>query len=177
MQRQPGITRVDESPAAALYQAHAPIILTYLRRHTPSREDAEDLLLEVFLAAFEGGRVERLPEGERIAWLRQVARHKLADHYRRTNQRLTAGLEDAVEIASDDEAMIPEQVALQHEEEQRLHDAISRLPDHQQLIVRLRFAEGMSSAQIANALNKNEGAVRMALSRALNLLRSLYGEY
>lgn len=176
MRQQPGVVGADESSSAALYQAYAPMIFTYLRRHAPSREDAEDLLLEVFLAAFEQGDLLKLPEGERVAWLRQVTRYKLADHYRRANRRPTVGLEEAAGMAAEDEALLPEQVALRHEEEQRLRAAIKHLADHQQLVLRLRFAEGMRSAQIAEALNKSEGAVRMALSRALNLLRTLYEE-
>ena len=176
MQRKPGIASVDESPPAALYQAYAPMIFAYLRRHAPSREDAEDLLLEVFMAACERDNLWALPEGERVAWLRQVTRHKLADHYRRVNRRPTVALEEAAEVISDDEALIPEQVALRHEEEDYLRAGIKRLAEHQQLILRLRFAEGMRSAQIAEALNKSDGAVRMALSRALNLLRTLYEE-
>lgn len=176
MQRKPGIAGVDEPHPAALYQAYAPMIFGYLRQHAPSREDAEDLLLEVFMAAFERGDLWALPEGERVAWLRQVTRYKLADHYRRANRRPTVTLDGAAEVISDDETLIPEQVALRHEEEDYLRAAVKRLAEHQQLILRLRFAEGMRSAQIAQALNKSEGAVRMALSRALNLLRTLYEE-
>lgn len=36
---------------AELYQCYAPEIFAYLRLHTPTREDAEDLLVDVFLAA------------------------------------------------------------------------------------------------------------------------------
>jgi RNA polymerase sigma factor (sigma-70 family) len=170
------MARMDDSFAAELYQTYAPMVFTYLRRHAPTREDAEDLLLEVFMAAFEHGGLSALPERERPAWLRQVTRHKLADHYRRLKRRPLVALEEASEMTSDDAALLPEEVAVRHEEEQRLRAAINRLADHQQLVLRLRFAEGMRSAQIASALNKSEGAVRMALSRALNLLRTLYEE-
>ena len=43
----------DDSPGAALYRRYAPGIFAYLYRETSSREDAEDILLEVFLAALE----------------------------------------------------------------------------------------------------------------------------
>ena len=52
MQQPACASPVDESPAA-LYQRYAATVFTYLRHRVPSREDAEDLLLEVFLAAFE----------------------------------------------------------------------------------------------------------------------------
>ena len=82
--QQPACTSpVDDSPAA-LYQRYAATVFTYLRRRAPSREDAEDLLLEVFLAACEQqAALLALPEDARLAWLRRVAQHKLIDHYRR----------------------------------------------------------------------------------------------
>lgn len=46
-------TLPHDSPDAMLYQRYAPSIFAYLYRQTTSREDAEDLLLEVFLAVRE----------------------------------------------------------------------------------------------------------------------------
>jgi DNA-directed RNA polymerase specialized sigma24 family protein len=78
----------DLSVAEELYQEHASAILAYLRLRTATREEAGDLLLDVFLAALEHGNLlqERTIETQR-AWLRSVAAHKLADHYRRGTGR------------------------------------------------------------------------------------------
>jgi outer membrane protein assembly factor BamB len=46
-------TSSDDSPTAVLYQQHAATILKYLRQQTRSWEDAEDVLVEVFLAALD----------------------------------------------------------------------------------------------------------------------------
>ncbi len=175
MQQQSGAASVDDSPAAALYERYANMVLMYLRRRLPSREEAEDLLLEVFLAAFERDGLSALTEKERSAWLQQVARHKLIDYYRRAARRGAVTLGE-VEETLYDEAYDPEQVALRHEEERRLHAAIRQLPAMQQEILRLRFGLGLRCGQIAAHVGKQEGAVRMALLRTLNLLRSLYEE-
>jgi RNA polymerase sigma factor (sigma-70 family) len=70
----------------------------------------------------------------------------------------------------------PEQMALQHESERRLHAEISQLPSAQQEVLRLHFGEGLRCVDIARKLGKGESAVRMALSRALNMLRTRYTE-
>lgn len=44
----------EESPAAMLFHRHAPAIFAFLCQRTASQEDAEDLLLEVFVAAQVG---------------------------------------------------------------------------------------------------------------------------
>ena len=78
----------DEPPTARLFQEHAATIFAYLRLRTATLEEAEDLLLDVFLAAIEQRSMlgDRTSKAQR-AWLRGVAAHKLADHYRRGQRR------------------------------------------------------------------------------------------
>ena len=78
---------LDDSPAAALYRQHGPLIFAWLLKQAHSWEDAEDLLLEVFLAAFERNRLLAVPEEKRLAWLLSVAQHKLVDYYRQASRR------------------------------------------------------------------------------------------
>jgi DNA-directed RNA polymerase specialized sigma24 family protein len=68
-----------DSSLTILYNQHAPTIFAYLRFHTSSREDAEDLLLEVFLAALEFEQILERSEEKQRAWLRSVAHHKMVD--------------------------------------------------------------------------------------------------
>ncbi len=53
MKAKPTDACLDPSSAGSLYQQYGRVIFAYVRRHTHSWEDAEDLLLEVFLAALE----------------------------------------------------------------------------------------------------------------------------
>ncbi len=163
-------------PASVLYERHAATLFAYLRMHAPSLEDAEDLLLEVFLAALEWKPLLTLPEGEQLAWLRRVAYHKLADHYRRARRQPSITLEQVGAMFEADEALEPEQVALRQEERRRLGAALSRLSDYQQQVLRLRFGDGLRCTEIATLLGKREDTVRKLLSRTLNTLRALYGE-
>jgi RNA polymerase sigma factor (sigma-70 family) len=161
----------DTSVAAELYQRYAPMLFAWLRQRT-SWEDAEDLLLEVFLAAFERDQLLGVPESKRFAWLVSVAQHKLIDQYRRSRRRPVAPLDEFVEALEEDEALAPEQVALRHERYAHLYTALRNLPALQQRILFLRFADGLHSKELAAALGKREGAVRVLLWRALRLLRA-----
>lgn len=167
-------SQADRSLIAALYQRHAASILTFIRRHIPSREDAEDILLEVFLAALESEKLGAFNEGEQLAWLRRVAYNKCIDHYRRQNRTSIVSLEQAMETLFTDEQQAPEQISLRNEAHARLHMSLAALPEAKQHILRLRFAQNLSSPEIARLLNSNEGAIRTMLSRTLNLLRGLY---
>jgi RNA polymerase sigma-70 factor (ECF subfamily) len=164
----------DNLPVARLYETHAAALFAYLRRQTGSREDAEDALVEVFVAAVETRVLEHLNEKEQIAWLWRVARNKGVDAYRRSRQRQGLDLDLLADQIVDDEKRAPEQMALQREEYARLHAYLEKLSPTQREAVRLRFANELRCSEIATVLGKREGAVRVLLSRALNFLRSIY---
>jgi len=75
---------LGHSHVAGLYQRYAPELLLYIRRHVPSQEDAEDVLLEVFIAALENPRLSDMRQQEQLAWLRRVAHNKFVDFLRRS---------------------------------------------------------------------------------------------
>jgi RNA polymerase sigma factor (sigma-70 family) len=166
----------NDSPIAQWYQLHAIPLLAYIRQHVPSREDAEDIVVETFIAALEqkGFSPYALTEQEQLAWLRRVAYHKCIDLYRRSARRPAVPMEETAEILFEDERLSPDQVALRNEDNEMLHLWLSQLPEHYQTVVRLRFANNMRSTEISRLLNKSEGAIRVILSRALNTLRDLY---
>jgi RNA polymerase sigma factor (sigma-70 family) len=149
-------------------------LLSTIRRYVTTREDAEDVLLEVFMAAFERNALAGLSEGEQIAWLRRVAYNKCVDAYRASQRHPFLSLETVTEALYDDEDQLPEQIALDAEERALLHARLAKLPEQQQQILRLRFGQGLRCTEIARKLDKSEGAIRMTLARTLNRLRRIY---
>lgn len=174
MQQPRRVSISEDTAIAELYQRHVYTLLISIRRIVPRREDAEDVLLEVFIAAFERNALAGLSEGEQLAWLRRVAHNKCVDVYRSLQHRPFLSLETVTELLYDDEDRLPEQVALHSEELALLRARLTKLPEQQQQILRLRFGQGLRCTEIARKLNKSEGAIRMTLSRALNLLRRIY---
>jgi RNA polymerase sigma-70 factor (ECF subfamily) len=167
--------QVGTSQVALLYQRHASTIFLSVRRQIFSVEDAEDITLEVFLAAVEQEEMlANLNDTLQLAWLRRVAHNKVVDHYRRSARRQAVTLEEVGEMLDDDEGQEPEPVLLRREEYALLRRRLANLPQQQQEILHLRFAGGLRSREIAELLNKREGTVRSMLARSLNFLRSVY---
>ena len=164
----------EDDPLALLYQQYAPVILAYLDRRLSVKEDAEDLLLDVFLAALQQQGWMRLAAGEQLAWLRRVAHNKLVDLYRHTARHPVTGLQEMPEALDDDDHLLPEALALRQEAQALLSQNIAALPRQQQEVLRLRFAEGLHTKEIGLRLNKTDTAIRILLSRALNRLRRSY---
>lgn len=164
----------NDQLTAELYRRHAPDLFAYLRQKIHSREDAEDVLVDVFLAAFEYELLAELDEKQQVAWLWRVARNKVIDLYRRAQRRQSMALENVAETLYQDDALDPELLALQQDEYALLRQRVQGLPALQRETLRLRFAEDLRCAEIAARIGKREGAVRVMLSRTLNALRSIY---
>jgi RNA polymerase sigma-70 factor, ECF subfamily len=176
MQLSSGPSGLEEAAIGMLYQRHWLGLFTTIRQHISSGEDAEDILLDVFLAALESSTLPSMSEQHQEAWLRRVAYNKCMDLHRRTNRHPAFPLEAHVETLYDDERLAPEQAALRQEELEQLQKHLAALSTDQQEILRLRFAEGLPCAEIAARMRKSEGAIRTMLSRTVHLLRSIYRE-
>ena len=77
---------LDRALLAHIYQQSAPKILDYICEHVSSLPDAEDILIDVFVAALESAAFASLTEQEQQAWLWRVARNKVIDTYRRAER-------------------------------------------------------------------------------------------
>src|SRR2546421_6550758 len=159
---------------ALLYRKYAPGLLIYVRMRVPSAEDAEDLVVEVFLAALEHANFAALSEKAKQLWLWRVTRNKVIDVYRRAKTRQSVALDDVAEGLFEDEMFSPEYSALRQEDYMDLYVHLQSLPPLQQQILRMRFGQDLSCREIATTLGKQENVVRVTLSRSLNLLRKIY---
>lgn len=173
--RQPDTDTVRNDGKSALYERFAGTILAYLCQQVANRQDAEDILLEVFLAAHQNMLLARLPAERQLTWLRRVARNKVVDHYRHIALFTMQPLEQAEE--HEDERLTPEQQAEAQENYTYLSQALEQLPFDQRELVRLRYVQELPFAQIAELMGKSEGTVRKMLSRTLRRLRTLYEQY
>ncbi len=163
-----------EQEMALLYRKYAPGLLAYVRMHITSIEDAEDLVVEVFMAALENAKFAMLSEKEKQLWLWRVTRNKVIDTYRRAKTRQNVTLEQVAGGLFEDEMAGPEHAALRQEDYMDLYAHLQRLPPLQQQILRMRFGQDLSCREIAARLGKQENVVRVTLSRTLNLLRKIY---
>jgi RNA polymerase sigma factor (sigma-70 family) len=173
MQQEPvNIAHEPTGADATFYQGHATRIFAYIYHQLPSQQDAEDIMLEVFIAALQRDNLPGLSTEEQLAWLQRVARNKIIDHFRHTLSRTMLPLEQARDIVDSD--LTPEQQTLQRETYERLYRVLARLSPLEQRVIRLRFVSGLPFADIAEIVNRPENAIRALLSRTLRHLRTMY---
>ena len=158
-----------ETPLAALYHRALPQVYGYLLPRCGSAVLAEDLTAETFMAAVAAAKQDRPPELT-VAWLVGVARHKLVDHWRRTDlerRRLGAIADGADPVDDPWEAQLDVAAA---------HAALSRVSAHQRTVLTLRYLDGLPVAEVAQELGRSLHATETLLVRARAALRRVYEE-
>jgi RNA polymerase sigma-70 factor (ECF subfamily) len=138
---------------------YRPTVFGMARRILGHAADAEDVVQEVFLQAYQVQQEETVRCWE--ALLRRLASCRALDRLRQ--RRDIESIEGHV-LASTDEG--PEGLAIERELADRLRQAITLLPPREAAVFCLRFFEGLSCEEVARALQTTVGAVTTALCKA-----------
>lgn len=163
----------DEAAFEALVRLYEKKIYTLCRRMCGNDEDAQEAAQDAFLALWRSAKSFR-GDASLSTWLYRLATNACIDLLRR-NKRIgeRVSLDDeetTLELV--DESPLPEQ-ALERKETQRLlREGLAALPEDYRAILLLREAEGLSYAEIADAMRMELGTVKSRISRGRVLLRN-----
>jgi RNA polymerase sigma-70 factor (ECF subfamily) len=160
---------------AELYDRHAEAILAFLVRRTWNPEVAVDILAETFAVAIECRHRFRSRDRDAArAWLYGIARHELADHFRRDGAQRRAlarlGIERRPLTAVEYERI--EELAGSSELRDRVAEELDALPVDQREAVRLRVVEEQGYQTLARTLDISQDTARARVSRGLQALRA-----
>ncbi|MCM2578275.1 ECF subfamily RNA polymerase sigma factor, BldN family [Streptomyces meridianus] len=154
-----------------LYDQYADTVYRYIYYRVGGKATAEDLTSETFLRALRRIGTFTWQGRDFGAWLVTIARNLVADHFKSSRFRLevtTGEMLDANEVERS-----PEDSVLEHLSNTALLEAVRRLNPQQQECVTLRFLQGLSVAETARAMGKNEGAIKTLQYRAVRTLARL----
>jgi len=142
----------------ARYQAR---LLAFCRHMLSTREDAEDVLQEVFAAAFNAMLADTRPINVR-PWLYRIARNRSLNHLRRQQ---AIGV-DSMDIHVADHGTTTAEKAHKREEFRLLMADVQTLPETQRTALLLREIDALSYEQIAEAMDTTIPSVKSLLVRA-----------
>ncbi len=147
--------------------AYAPVYrFIYIR--TRSKEVAEDLTQDVFVKMF-AARPQAPASGSLLPYLFTVARNAVIDWSRKKKPLYD---DDALASVAD-QTRSPEAEAELGADVTQMLDALQQLSEGEEAVLKLRYLDGLSTAEVAALLEKSEEAIRQALSRGLRRLRSI----
>jgi RNA polymerase sigma-70 factor, ECF subfamily len=161
------LAKSDPRAFAPLYARYFDPVYRYCYRRLGHPEAAADATSHVFakaLAALPGYR-EDAPSFR--SWLFAIAHNVITDDLRA--RRPVAPIEAAAHIAATGPS--PDEVVLTGEAGRTVHTLLARLPPEQRQILELRLA-GLTGPEIAAALGRSLGAVKIAQVRAFARLRA-----
>jgi RNA polymerase sigma-70 factor, ECF subfamily len=158
-----------------LYREFAPAIFRFCRRAMPTREDAEDATMEIFMKLRD--KLAQYDQSRSFtAWLYKVSANHCWDMLRRRRVRQDKETEDVTEIPL--EAPEPNQLEKLIEERtsEEVRRALDKLGLRARMALVMRYYSDMSYDEIADALGVRRPFVGVVLLRARHELRQALGE-
>ncbi|MCF7860037.1 RNA polymerase sigma factor [Patescibacteria group bacterium] len=168
------VTLVDELAKAAqngasdafaqLYDLHIKKIYNFIYYKTLNKTVAEDICSQVFIKAWQ--KLSQFQGGSFSAWLYTIARNSVSDYYRREHQHLN--IDDCWDLSDKEDFLARIDQGLNME---KIQETMKVLKNEEREILMMRFWLDLSFKEIAEQLEKKEGAVKMACGRALKNLQ------
>jgi RNA polymerase sigma-70 factor, ECF subfamily len=158
-----------------LYREYAPAIFRFCRRAMPTKEDAEDATMEIFMKLREK-LAQFDPTRSFTAWLYKVAANHCWDMLRRRKARHEKDTEDVDELPL--EAPEPNQLErlIEERSSEEVRKALEKLGARARMALVMRYYSDMSYDEIADALGVRRPFVGVVLLRARHELRQTLQE-
>lgn len=153
------------------YQKYKDALYIFLYKRTSNKETAEDIAAETFFKLFKlWDDLDKEEEKRLLAWMYTSARNLVIDNYRKESKN--TGLNFDPVLGENVYEEIANNLDMKQDLKQ-VYKAIAKLPEEKQEVLELRFKHGMKNKEIAEALGKSEGAVKMLVYRSLIEIRDL----
>ncbi|MEX1142449.1 MAG: RNA polymerase sigma factor [Thermoleophilaceae bacterium] len=153
--------RGNEAAFETLVQRYQPRLLAFCRHMLGSKEDAEDVLQEVFAAAYNALLADERPINTR-PWLYRIARNRSLNHLRKP--RATG--QDSMDIFEREHGITAADTVHRREEFRQIVSDVGHLPESQRTALLLREIDAMSYDQISEAMDTTVPSVKSLLVRA-----------
>jgi RNA polymerase sigma-70 factor, ECF subfamily len=159
--------RRDPRQFGTLYDRHFQQIYRFVYSRVREQTAAEDVTSEIFMKALKA--MPRYQDTGRpfAAWLYQIAVNAIADRYR--TMKPSQPLDDFHDLSVAGPAL--EDLAAHRDELRRIWGLVEALPHQQRTALVLKFQEDMKIEDIAVAMGKSPGAVKLLIHRGVSRLR------
>ena len=156
----------DKDALALIHEHYYQRIYRYISFRIADAQTADDLTSEVFTRFLSAIKERGTPPNTIRGWLFGAARNVLKEQYRQQNQVNWTELDESIAGGG----QTPEQRLEDNLDKQNLRRAVAELTPEQQHVLALRFGYGLPVSEVAEAVNKSEGSVKMTQMRAIAAL-------
>ena len=158
-----------------LYREFAPAIFRFCRRAMPTREDAEDATMEIFMK-LRDKLIQYDQTRSFSAWLYKVAANHCWDLLRRRKSRQDKETEDLENVPLEHPDPNQLETLIERRTSEEVRRALAKLGSRARMALVMRYYSDMSYDEIADALGVRRAFVGVVLLRARHELRKALGE-
>lgn len=166
--------RQDREAFSQLYDHYSSLVFTLAMRMLRVRDDAEDLLQEVFVQVWRQASAYSRERGSPEAWIVNVTRSRAIDKLRAIRRReqsfVLTDNPAAAESADNVESNVSES-----ETKLTMNSALKHLPEAQRRVLEMAYFDGLSQSEIAERLKEPLGTVKTRMRSAVQRLRDILG--
>lgn len=163
----------DLSAFRGLVEKHQRAVYAVVSRILPNRDDADDIVQDVFLQAYRSIASFR-GDSSFSTWLCRIAINAAIKRAKSQSRRQTVSLDDqelAVDALVKSDEPGPEELLQRGEREEAVRKAVLALPEKHRLVVALHYFDGRSCQEIAETLDCSIGTVWSRLHYANKKLK------
>jgi RNA polymerase sigma-70 factor (ECF subfamily) len=160
----------DRAAFAALYERCVERVYRHVYYRVSSHADAEDITQEAFVKAWQSIDKYKRTGAPFVTWILRIAGNLVIDHYRR--QAKVVVTDEIYEVKPTEQVQDPAREAEMNFNNSIVKEAVLKLKGDKQKVILMHFIDGLTYEEIANALSKSEGAIRVIQYRALGELRN-----
>ncbi len=164
----------DMAAFEQLFERYYDVVFRFVLFRTNDRPLAEDITSETFVRALRRIGSVTYQGRDIAAWFVTIARNLIFDHVKSSRYRLESTTADMLDLSPSTHG--PEQQVLDGATHDELLRCVAKLNPDQQECIHLRFLQGLSVAETARIMERNEGAVKALQHRAVRRLAQLLPE-
>lgn len=147
------------------YKIYHNLLIKIILRKVENRKDAEEILQDVFISALSSLPLFNF-RSSLLTWLQSITRHEICDYYRKKKIKTIVFSKFPFLEKLVDQALGPELALQEKEMKHKISTTFENLREGYQLILRLKYMEGLSVREISKAQGKSLKAVESMLARA-----------
>ena len=170
------VAQQDKTAFGSLYDRYCQLVLNLAWRVLSERQEAEDVVQEVFLQVWREAASYDQKRGSLCAWLTTITRSRAIDKVRSHKSRriYDHASQDILEL---DEQLPDREIHQDKNLDNRIliRKAFASLAREQQIAIEMAYYEGMSQTEIAEALKEPLGTIKTRIRSGLTKLKELIG--
>lgn len=169
------IAQQDKNALSLLYDCYAKVLYSLAFRILGSKEEAEEVVLDVFTQVWQNAQQYQTERGSVDAWLFLLTRSRSLDRLRvmRRQTRVVQASVSIVQGGTPSTKPTPEEYVLISERREYIDSALQQLPFEQRQALELAYFKGLTYSEIGTETGKTLGTVKTRLRLGLNKLRGL----